>query len=161
MGRLRAHEELILVERRVFGLMDEDAAACPHPWPAGPRPADVSVHAQYGRIDFTTGAPDHRAAVRLEAWDGVPGVPEGSWEDDERVALVLPSGRVQLWTLTMGPGRAVFEVGGPGAYEVQTWARGRDTALELNWRAQPVPDGTERYVVQFWPSSDEGAAAGV
>ncbi|WP_416973933.1 hypothetical protein [Streptomyces sp. 4F14] len=147
----KTHEELILVERRLFGLMDTDTDACPNPWPAGPRPAGEPVIVRTGRIDFVSAAPDHRALVRLESWDHDPPAPDGTWADEERTEIELPSGTVQLWTLTMGPGTAAFAIGPPGRYALRVWTRGQDAALELSWRSRPVPDATEQYVVQFWP----------
>ncbi|QNP72214.1 hypothetical protein IAG44_24230 [Streptomyces roseirectus] len=144
MERTRTHEELILVERRLFGLMDVDTDT----WPEGRHPQDEPVTIHPGRIDFVSCAPDHRALVRLESWPTEPAEPEAQGDDDE---IELPSGHVQLWTLTMGPGEGIFEVGPPGRYALRTTTEGCETALELAMTGRPVPDGTERYVIRFWP----------
>jgi hypothetical protein len=143
---MRRMDDRVLVEYGVFGLMDLDVVGCPRPWPQEPLGADA-VTAIPNRVDFRSAASDHEAAVRLEATPREP--PE--WPDSEEVDVPLSSGRVRLWTVTMGPSEQVFPVGGPGTYRLRVACRGRDEALALSVSGRPIPDGTERYLLQFWP----------
>jgi hypothetical protein len=137
-------DDEVLVEYGVFGLMDLDVDGCPRPWPQEPLATDA-VTAIQNRVDVPSAARDHVAAVRLEtAADEPPAA-----EDAEEVELVLTSGEVRLWSVTMGPSARTFTVGPPGRYRLRVTAEGRDEAAGQ----RPVPDGTERYRLQFWPVS--------
>jgi hypothetical protein len=143
-------DDRVLVEYGVFGLMDLDVAGCPRPWPQEPLGGDA-VTVIPNRVDFQSAARDHEAAVRMEAAPGEPPPLGPEWPDVEEVDLPLSSGRVRLWTVTMGPSEQVFTVGGRGRYRLRVGCCGHDEALELNRSGRPVPDGTERYLLQFWP----------
>jgi hypothetical protein len=149
-------DDTILVERHLFGLMDLDVAACPSPWPAGPMPPELDVWTQRNRVDLRSVGEDHEAAVKLEAWDAPPVPPNGDWSGDEEVEVVFTSGEVQLWTLTTGPSPATLRIGPPDhVYGLRVWRQGQDEVLELTYEGLEVPDGTERYVLQFrplWPA---------
>ena len=136
----------MLVEYGVFGLMDLDVAGCPRPWPQEPLAADA-VTAIRNRVDVPSAARDHEATVRLESSPREPAVTD----DVEEVDVELTSGRVRLWTVTMGPSAHVHEVGPPGGYRLRVACEGRDEAAALSAAGRPVPDGTERYLLQFWP----------
>jgi len=99
----RSLDDVVLVERHLFGLMDLDVARCPSPWPQGSMPLNLTVWAQVNRLDVRSVGEDHVAAVRLEGWDSAPAAPGGDWDDHEEVRLPLTSGEVRLWTLTDGP----------------------------------------------------------
>jgi hypothetical protein len=146
----RSLDDVVLVERHLFGLMDLDVDSCPTPWPQGSMPPDLTVGAQVNRVDIRSVGEDHAAAVRLEGWDSAPAAPDGDWDDHEEVRLPLTSGEVRLWTLTDGPSPHVFWAGLPGhLYAVHVWARGQDDVLELQHEGEDIPDGTEQYVLQF------------
>jgi hypothetical protein len=138
-------EDRVLVEYGVFGLMDLDVAGCPRPWPQEPLAADT-VTAIRNRVDVPSAARDHEAAVRLESSPDPPQATGG-----EEVELELTSGRVRLWTVTMGPSEHVFTVGPPGPYRLRVTCDGHDDAAALSAAGRPVPDGTERYRLRFWP----------
>jgi hypothetical protein len=142
-------DDRVLVEYGVFGLMDLDVGSCPRPWPQEPLGGDA-VTAIPNRVDFQSGARDHEVAVRLESTPDEPPAPGPAWPDAEEVDVSLSSGRVRLWTVTMGPSERVFTVGDAGVYVLRVSCRGRDEALELSMSGRPVPDGTERYLLQFW-----------
>jgi hypothetical protein len=63
----RVHVELLVVERGLFRLMDAAAteASSSGGWPL---PQGEAVAVARGRVLLTSAAPDHVAAVRLEAW---------------------------------------------------------------------------------------------
>jgi hypothetical protein len=160
---VRSLDDTVLIERHLFGLMDLDIASCPNPWPQGSMPSDLTMWGQVNRIDVRSVGEDHVAAVRLEAWDTPPAEPGGDWDDHERVQVLLTSGEVRLWTVTDGPSPNVFRVGPPAhRYAVHLWSRGHDAVLALQHEGAEVPDGTERYVLQFhalhpWSPSAEAA----
>ena len=141
-------DDEVLVEYGVFGLMDLDVDGCPRPWPQEPLSTDA-VTAIQNRVDIPSAARDHVAAVQLEtAADEPPAA-----EDAEEVELILTSGEVRLWSVTMGPSARTFTVGPPGRYRLRVACEGRDEAAALSAAGRPVPDGTERYRLQFWPVS--------
>jgi hypothetical protein len=141
-------DDYVLVERHLFGIMDLDGS--PTPWPQGSMPPDVMVHAQPNRIDVRSPSEDHVVAVRFQAWDGPPVPPEEGWEPLDEVRLALSSGQVRLWALTDGPSPNTFRAG-PGAhmYQVMVYTRGQDEALVLHQEGAEIPDGTEKYLLQF------------
>jgi len=141
---MRGIDDEVLVEYGVFGLMDLDVDGCPRPWPEGSMDSGVAVEAIRNRVDIASAARDHVAAVRLESW---PSIPLTDREVDDEVTVELTSGTVQLWSVTGGPGRE-FEVGPTGSYHLRVSCEGHDAAV----RQEPVPDHTERYLLQFWPA---------
>jgi len=115
-------------------------------------PPGLAVWAQINRVDFSSVGEDHVAAVRLEAWDSAPDAPDGDWNHHEQVRLPLTSGEVQLWTLTGGPSPHAFVAGPAGRlYAVDVWSSGQDEVLQRQHEGEEIPDGTERYVLQFHP----------
>jgi hypothetical protein len=115
-------------------------------------PLDEDVWAQPNRVDLRSAGEDHEVAVRLEAWRTAPEPPAGDWAGGDEVRATFSSAEVQLWTLTMGPSPATFRIGPPGReYALRVWCRGHDRVLELEHEGLPIPDGTERYVLQFQP----------
>jgi hypothetical protein len=148
-----AQDDGILVEYGVFGLMDLDVDGCPRPFPEGVSSGDEVVAAvSDNRLDFTSAARDHHAAVRLESWTGEPPEPDGDWAGGETVTVWLTSGVVELWSVTMGPSRVgTFEVDGAGRYQVRVWWQGRDEAATLQMAGERILRGTEKYLVRFWP----------
>ena len=155
-GLVAVQDDRILVEYGVFGLMDLDVDGCPRPFPDGASSSDEVVTAvSDNRLDFTSAARDHDAAVRLESWADEPPEPGGEWSGGETVTVRLTSGVVQLWSVTMGPSRVgAFEVGGAGRYRVRVWWQGGDDALTRQLAGERVPQGTEMYLMRFW--TDQG-----
>ncbi|MFD9818922.1 hypothetical protein [Streptomyces violascens] len=142
----RALDDRIRVERGVFGLMDQDTAGCPSPWPQGAPPEGEEVWAQTNRVDFASAAPEHYVTVRLEAWIEEP--PEGEAE----VELELTSGVVELWSLTGGPSGGSLRVGPPGTYDLRVDCRRDDDRLMRYFQAPTSSaEGIEEYVLRFWP----------
>lgn len=179
----RVHQELVLVERGLFQLGDDAAVETSMPGDEGrPLGQGGTVAVSRGRVLLASAVPDHLVAVRLEAWSArppAPSVPSGAsestaaapvaqgpspragdaegrdgWDDDEEVSVELPSGRIRLGTLTAGWQEYEFVCGPPGTYGLRVWCTGRDEVLLLAHAGRPVPDGTERYVLQWWPRSD-------
>jgi hypothetical protein len=143
-------DDQVLVEYGVFGLMDLDVSGCPRPWPQEPLAADA-VTAIQNRVDFPSAARDHVVAVRLRSSPQEPPAAGGEWPDVEEVEVVLTSGQVRLWTVTMGPSERILTVGPPGRYRLRVASRGHDEAAVLSASHERVPDGTERYLLDFWP----------
>lgn len=141
---MRSIDDEVLVEYGVFGLMDLDVDECPRPWPEGSMEPGVAVEAIRNRVDITSAARDHLAAVRLESW---PSMPVTDREVDDEVTVELTSGTVQLWSVTGGPGRE-FKVGPTGTYHLRVSCEGHEAAMQQ----ELVPDYTERYLLQFWPA---------
>jgi hypothetical protein len=137
----------VLVERHLFGLVDEDGSD--PPWPAGAMPDEDEVYARPNRIDFRSAGEDHVAAVRLESWDGEPDDAGPDWSEVDELTVSLSSGRVRLWTLTDGPAGAAFGVGPPGSYRLQVLVAGVEDVLTSQFEGTPIPDGTERYRLRF------------
>jgi hypothetical protein len=137
------------VEWNVFGLVDDDRVEPGEPgWGALGSPTTM-LTGRNGAI-FRSGGSVHRAAVRLESWDGAPEPPGGAWDAVWEDEFVVTSGVLRLVAVTAGVSEVTLRIGGPGAYAVRVCCRGRDAARQAG--SMPYTgEVVERWVMQFWP----------
>ncbi|MFI6483579.1 hypothetical protein ACIBH1_37005 [Nonomuraea sp. NPDC050663] len=106
-------------------------------------------------IVASAGHTDHYAALTLEVWPSAPPAPpaDRAWEVVEERVVRLSSGDLEVHPLVTPPGTQILRVGPRGAYHLRAHACGRAEIAALT----PDPDihalrGTERLLLQFWPS---------
>ncbi|ONI92498.1 hypothetical protein ALI22I_03620 [Saccharothrix sp. ALI-22-I] len=137
------------VEWNVFGLIDDDRVEPGEPgWGALGSPKTM-LTGKNGAI-FRSGGAMHRAAVRLEAWDGPPESPDGPWDAVWEDEITLSSGVLRLAAVTAGVSEETLRVGAPGVYAVRVCCRGREAALEAGFMPY-TGEVVEHWVMQFWP----------
>jgi hypothetical protein len=72
------------------------------------------------------------ARFRLELWDALPPPLDADWPASEIVTLSLPSGRLGVHQIAAGTLFDVFDVGGPGRYQVRlAWREGGEWDPEV------------------------------
>ncbi|MEU5162294.1 hypothetical protein AB0G74_22185 [Streptomyces sp. NPDC020875] len=94
--------------------------------------------------------------LTIEAWDTAPDSDLTSWEGHRLLALECPTGTLVISKRTMGA--TVLELPGPGNYAVrvmyQGWQQMNEAMSVFPISAERAQElAGERYVVQFWPSS--------
>lgn len=104
------------------------------------------------RLDFTSAARDHQAFVRFELWPDEPPEPEESWAAGNTVKVRFTSGVIQLWSVTMGPSREAgpVDMESTGLHHARVSRRGAAEAATMSRNVEPIPHGTERYLIQLW-----------
>ncbi|MCK9921178.1 hypothetical protein MXD61_04540 [Frankia sp. AgPm24] len=151
---LAAYEDEIDVEYSQFLVKDEGLAWRTDPNLADPEPplsADELVRSGVDWICVGSNAQDHTAHARLEAWRGEP-PRQDDWELTEDFAFTATSGRLFLDTVTTGPASLTERLAlpAPGGYRGRAYSRGRAEARRALAETFEVPDGTEKYLFQFW-----------
>ncbi|MEO3978053.1 hypothetical protein [Streptomyces sp. CAU 1734] len=129
-------------------LQDVDDVVVPVRWPEGWSAGEFLV-AREGRIDLTSAGHTHEAVMRVEVWDGEP--PRGGevWDETGEAELVSSGGGLAVWGVT-GPIEETVALGEESArWRVRVCCAGRARVAEL--AAVDVPEGVERWLVQFWP----------
>ncbi|WP_156046041.1 hypothetical protein [Herbidospora cretacea] len=112
-----------------------------------------------GQLDVTSPAHAYRAAVRMEAWDGEPPAPEGSWTTAGQVVYLSPSGTVSA----CGPGHdrspQMLLLGPPlFAYGLRAYV-GPVRTEPAAWNADVLEPVEELWLLRFWPLADAASAA--
>jgi len=139
------------VEYSQFHVEDEGSAWLRDDSIASPEPPDEGelVRAGTDWICISSGAGDHTASARLEAWSGQPELQQG-WEATADFTFAATTGRVFLNSLTMGPSSEdTLLIGRPGTYHGRVYSSGRREAREASQHGD-LPEGLEHYVIQFW-----------
>ena len=125
------------------------------------------------RVAVKAGQDTLAIAVTVELWDAMPdaGVDAG-WEGCRELTVEFPGGRLRVENTSAGsvplaPGTAdtVALPGGPGAYRVEAWHRGRERAaakVQELWEAEEADEdiasgyarwaGLEEYLLRIWPA---------
>jgi hypothetical protein len=95
----------------------------------------------------------HVASVRLEVWPDEPPDLDESWEQRRTVSLVRGSGPVYLVGMDgTSLGETPMDVPAGETVSVRVACRGREQIRALRIEQREVPDGTEQWLIQFWPS---------
>jgi hypothetical protein len=151
VGRL---EYDVTVEWGLFGLVDAEHAPPGLPGWGGlgsPMTMLIGVNA----AAFRSGAVDQTVVVSLQTWDGDPGpVADGVWEEVWDGELDLTSGRVRAVSVTAFTTDEDLLVGPPGRYHLRACSRGRAEAARV-FAAGDLPDGVERWQLDFWVDAPE------
>jgi hypothetical protein len=137
-----------------FALQDLDDTQIPLEYPEGREAGGAFLTAHEGRLDIESAGHTHTAALTAEAWDSEPPAADGrgDWEERAEVRLHCPSGELALWGVATGPmDTSVHLSDTDGMWQVRVYCEGRREVQRL--AQEGVPEGVERYLVQFWPAT--------
>ncbi|MER7763811.1 hypothetical protein [Streptomyces sp. NPDC097619] len=142
------------VEFSAFALQEENDTEVPAPFPEGrdTGSGQALLTAHDRRIDFASAAHTHDATLTAEVWNGEPPTDAGQpWEAQGEAEILSDSGVLSVESMS-GTGDGRIELGQPDTlWKVRAYSSGRAAVARL---AQvDVPEGVERYLVQFWPST--------
>ncbi|MFK4071871.1 hypothetical protein [Streptomyces sp. NPDC029674] len=146
MALVHCEEFAVRVERFLLWLQDADEDIIDI-WPEG---GQGLVVAEHGRVDIRSGGHTHRAAFTVEVWDSPPEPDQSApWEATGEAELDSASGRLQFHTAG-GPDEHGIDLGVAGRrWRLRAHAAGQEEVASL--AEQGVPDGVERFLLQFWP----------
>ncbi|MEU5160917.1 hypothetical protein AB0G74_15100 [Streptomyces sp. NPDC020875] len=110
------------------------------------------VAGRVGRVDLESAGHTHEAVMDVEVWNGEPpGEAPGEWDVIADTRLYSLSGELDVWGMT-GPIEETVLLGREGVYwRVRVRCAGRAEVARL--AALGVPEGVERWLVQFWPDA--------
>lgn len=134
-----------------FGLclQEADDAGVPVRWPEGWEVGQALAVGRPGRLDLESAGHTHQAVMKVEVWDGAPPVVAGEWEVSAVAELFSLSGQLTVWGVT-GPAYECVDLGRPDTrWRVRVHCAGRARLAEP--ASVDVPDGVERWLMQFWP----------
>lgn len=158
MALTAADEGLVEVDHGLFHVITGT-----HDGPlVDPGTDDPFVNAETYSMFCVSRIGSHRALVRLEAWDAPPDSDaegEAGWELTRTIRLLKAYGPARAFS-PLGPGEC--EIPLPVEPEQALFARilckGRQRALEFVEVPPFVPpDGTEQWLIQFWPAETNGS----
>ncbi|MFJ2774319.1 hypothetical protein [Streptomyces sp. NPDC087300] len=146
MALVRRDSFPVYVERFLLWLQEayEDVMDS---WPEG---AQGLVSAEHGRVDIRSGGHTHTAAFTIEVWDAPP-APDRTvaWEATGETELDSPTGQLQFHTVG-GPDKNWIDLGtADRRWRLRAHVVGQDEVAAL--AEQGVPEGVERFLLQFWP----------
>ncbi|MGI5479457.1 hypothetical protein [Streptomyces lavendofoliae] len=153
MGQLLQRQDLVAeIDFYGFCLQDVDDTCVPIEYPEG-RVQGAFLTAHEGRLDFESAGHTHTAALAVEIWDEQP--PEQAeevWDQQGGARLRSPSGQLAVWGVAGGPGTTYVDLLASGrTWNVRAYCAGREEVRRL--AQEGVPEGVERYLVQFWPAA--------
>ncbi|MFF9870527.1 hypothetical protein ACF1G0_35055 [Streptomyces sp. NPDC013953] len=154
MGELIQRQDLKAeVDFYGFCLQEADDTHVPLEYPEG-RAQGAFLTAHEGRLDFESAGHTHTAALSIEVWDDQPPEqPQGVWDEHGRAQLHSPSGQLAVWGVAGGPGATHVDLPAAGRiWNVRAYCAGREEVRRL--AQEGVPEGVERYLVQFWPTAE-------
>ncbi len=136
----------VLIERFLLWLQDAEGDLI-DAWPEG---AQGLVSEQHGRVDIKSGGHTHTATFTVEVWDAPPQPDHTvSWEATGEAELESASGQLQFHTVG-GPDENVIDLGIPHRrWRLRAHVVGQEEVTPL--AEQGVPEGVERFLLQFWP----------
>lgn len=151
MVKLVKRQELpVEVDFHGWALQDWDDAQVPSTFPDG-FDGESFLTPFPGRLDFSSAGHTHTAHLTVEVWDDQPPQPEGNWEETAESDITCASGRLRAWAVAGGPMPEIIELSDQsGRWAVRAACTGRQEVAELTQSS--VPEGVERYIVQFWPT---------
>ncbi|MEU5160902.1 hypothetical protein AB0G74_15025 [Streptomyces sp. NPDC020875] len=153
--RLLAHDFRITPDYGGFDLYDGDCDAR-DPEVATRARSEVAAGTGYEIAIACAGTMD--VDLTIEAWNAAPDSDLTSWEGHRLLALECPTGTLVISKRTIGA--TVLELPGPGNYAVrvmyQGWQQMNEAMSVFPISAERAQILTgERFVVQFWPSSQQ------
>ena len=154
MAELIRQQELdVEVDFYGFALQDADDNQVPLAYPEGREAGGAFLTARVGRLDIESAGHTHTATLSAEVWDGEPAAADdrGEWEERGEARIHNSSGELAVWGVTGGPMDTCLKLADSGGgWRVRVYCEGR---AEVRRSArQGVPEGIERYLVQFWPA---------
>ncbi|MFB7467319.1 hypothetical protein ACFCZ1_28175 [Streptomyces sp. NPDC056224] len=140
-GLVRVQELDVVVDHRLFGLVDEEGQAGERPATPG---AEGLVAANATMLYLQTPEDVLDTRLRVEVWDGPADFTAGEWPVQGEAVMDLPSGRFLVDEIAAGGRPAAFQLPAGGRWCVR--AAWRPGALD---EAEEGPEGWA--LVQFWP----------
>ncbi|BCM71201.1 hypothetical protein EASAB2608_06535 [Streptomyces sp. EAS-AB2608] len=148
---VRRQEVPVEVDFHGWALQDWDDENVPSTFPDGFK-GDAFLTAFQGRLDFASAGHTHTANLTVEVWDGEPSSVAGDWDEVAEASIACESGRLRAWAVAGGPMPETIELSDqPRTWAVRALCTGRREVAELAQTG--VPEGVERYTVQFWPAA--------
>ncbi|PBC92495.1 hypothetical protein BX281_0156 [Streptomyces sp. Ag82_O1-15] len=147
MGLVGSFEAVVLVERHLFALIDNDPGN-EEPFARIPGNSAFLVHED--SVVVASDLEDQLARVRVEIWDSAPGRPvgEGFRAIGEGASVSFESGRIQLVNLMREPAGDEYALASPGPYRVCVWAGSQEEDVQEELEAYRF---FERFVIQLSP----------
>ena len=146
MGLVDSFEAVVLVERHLFALIDNDPGN-EEPFARIPGNSAFLVHED--SVVVASDLEDQLARVRVEIWDSAPGgVGEEFREIGEMASVSFESGRIQLVNLMREPAGDEYALTSPGPYRVCVWAGSQEEDVQEELEAYRF---FERFVIQLSP----------
>jgi hypothetical protein len=124
-----------------------------------PEASDL-LWAGFDGIVLASGATDHYARVRAEAWPQEPAEPDQVWDEQQEGIMTVDSPELVLRGATGVVSDEVLTLPAPGKYRVRAHCGGRAAAADAveAWAeesdADPdadFPTGHEQWLIQIWP----------
>jgi len=145
-------EEQVEIDYSQFHIKDEGYSDGEMPVPDAPGPGQLlAVGTDW--VAVGSAVQYHLARVRIEAWDAEPDSQHSEWEVSDDFEFTCTTGRLALVTVAMGPvSDETITVGPPGTYRGRAYSKGRDEAAGQFEDRDEVDEGTEQYLIQFWPA---------
>ncbi|MFF3643409.1 hypothetical protein [Streptomyces sp. NPDC002564] len=146
MALVRREEFGVLIERYLLWLQDAEEDIID----AWSKDEQGLITGEDGRVDIRSGGHTHTAAFAVEIWDSPPEADQSTpWEATGEAELDSPSGH--LWFHTAGgPDEHAIELGAAGLrWRLRAHVVGQEEVTTL--AQQGVPEGVERFLLQFWP----------
>jgi hypothetical protein len=148
---LSREEALVEVDFYGFALQDFDDGQVPVGFPEGWERGPF-LTSRPGRLDFTSGGHTHTATLVIEVWDSEPLEPVGNWEETALAKIACASGNLEARGVASGPMPEPITLSdGSETWQVRAVCSGREEVAAATRLG--VPEGVERYVLQFWPHS--------
>lgn len=138
------------VEYAKFGIQESDDLAIPDPFPNGATSGPFLEQFPM-RLDLGSAGHTHRAALRVEVWDGEPDPDaQTEWEATAEASIETISGDLAVWS--MARLHPVISLGRAGVWRVRVVSSGRNEVARVTSNVG-VAHGVERWLLQFWPEA--------
>ncbi|TKK90063.1 hypothetical protein FDA94_06460 [Herbidospora galbida] len=112
-----------------------------------------------GTATLTSPARAYRALVRMEAWDGAPPAPAGSWTAARQAVYLSPGGTVSAHGPSHDRSRQMLLLGPPlFAYGLRAYV-GPVRTEPAEWDEEVLEPVEEPWLLRFWPLADAASAA--
>ncbi|NMI62902.1 MULTISPECIES: hypothetical protein [unclassified Streptomyces] len=147
MGLVGSFEAVVLVERHLFALIDNDPGN-EEPFARIPGNSAFLIHED--SVVVASDLADQLARVRVEIWDAAPDGPAGDGfrAIGEVASVSFESGRIQLVNLMREPAGDEYALTSPGPYRVRVWAGPQEEDAQEELEAYRF---FERFVIQLSP----------
>ncbi|GAB2606504.1 hypothetical protein GCM10027168_44210 [Streptomyces capparidis] len=135
-----------------FALQDADDLEVPCRFPDERASLGADLLTTFeGRIDVESAGHTHQAPLTAEIWDGEPPADDReAWDVRGDTEIRSRAGALAVWVVT-GARLELIHLGEKNMlWGVRVYCCGREEVARL--ASVEVPEGVERYLVQFWPA---------
>ncbi len=151
--RVSRDEVHVHVDFYGWALQEADDSLIPARYPSGKDDSKSRlVTPRSGRLDIASAGHTHTAFLAAEVWESEPPRDEGEkWDACEDARIFSHTGRLAVCVTTTKQLDRITLGRPETTWHARVYCTGRDEVFRL---AQlDVPEGIERYLVQFWPAS--------